>query len=117
MWQSSRRFTVALVAVAASGCHEDSPRARNPDVAADSASVSLSDSVSVDIVRISNLHALDVPEVEKRLVYSTAADLEFELVVGAVFLPDSSLVVADRRSSQLVFLDRDGSVRGARGER
>lgn len=119
MRQSSRRFHVclnaAILAIAVVGCQEDSPGARNPDAAGDSATVLLSDSASVDIVRISDLHALDLPEIEKRLVYSTAADLEFEIVVGAVFLPDSSLVVADRRSSELVFFDRDGNVRARTG--
>lgn len=115
MWHGSRRFTMAILAIAGFGCQEDSRSARMPDAAADSATVFMSDSASVDIVRISDLRALALPEVEKRLVYSTAADLEFELVVGAVFLPDSSLVVADRRSSELVFLDRDGNVRARTG--
>lgn len=119
MWRGSRRLTVcfrvAMLTVAGVGCQQDSRSSRDPDVSADPASVLLSDSASVGIVWISDLHALDVPEIEKRLVYSTAADLEFELVAGAVFLPDSSLVVADRRSSELVFFDRDGNVRARTG--
>ena len=97
---ASRCLIVAVLAIAGFGCREDSQNTRNPDVPADSATVFLSDSASVDIVRISNLQAVDLPQVERRLIYSTAADLEFDHVVGAVFLPDSSLVVADRGSSQ-----------------
>ncbi len=86
-----------------------------PDATPAPATVTLADSASVEIVRISNFHALDLPQLETRLIYSTAADLEFEHVVGAVFLPDSSLVVADRGSSQLIFFDRDGNVRARTG--
>ncbi|MCY4400839.1 MAG: 6-bladed beta-propeller [Gemmatimonadetes bacterium] len=115
MSQITRCLIVAVLAIAGFGCLEDSENTRGPDVPADSATVFLSDSGSVDIVRISDLQAVDPPQVEKRLIYSTAADLEFDHVVGAVFLPDSSLVVADRRSSQLTFLDREGNVRARTG--
>ncbi len=100
MSQASRCLIVPVLAIAGFGCREDSQSTRNPDVPADSATVFLSDSASVDIVRISNLDAVDLPQVEKRLIYSTAADFELDHVVGAVFLPDSSLVVADRGSSE-----------------
>ena len=112
---ASRCLIIAVLAIAGFGCRDDSQNTGNPDVPAESASVFLADSASVDIVRISNLHALNFPQVEKRLIYSTAADLEFDHVVGAVFLPDSSLVVADRGSSELTFLDRDGNVRTRTG--
>ena len=115
MSQAARGLIVAVLAIAGFGCQEDSQSTRNPDVPADSATVFPSDSASVDIVRISNLHAVDLPQVEKRLIYSTAADFELDHVVGAVFLPDSSLVVADRGSSELIFLDRDGNVRARTG--
>ena len=75
------------------------------------------DSAGVEIVRISELRALDLPEVELRLVHSTSAvpDLHVERVAGAVFLPDTSLVIGDGGASELVFLDRDGSVRARSG--
>lgn len=75
------------------------------------------DSAGVEIVRISDLRALDLPEVELRLVHSTSAvpDLHLDRVAGAVFLPDSSLVIGDGGASELVFLNRDGSVRARSG--
>ena len=115
MPKAPRLLIASLLAVAAFGCRESPPPTRPLDAAHDSATVSLSDSASVDIVRISNLHALDLPLVDTRLIYSTAADLEFEQVVGAVFLPDSSLAVADRGSSEITFFDRNGNVRARTG--
>ena len=75
------------------------------------------DSAGVEIVRISDLRALDLPEVELRLVHSTSAvpDLHLDRVAGAVFLPDTSLVIGDGGASELVFLNRDGSVRARSG--
>lgn len=71
----------------------------------------------MDIVRIPDVHLLDLPEIEMRLIHSTASvpDLFFERVAGAVFLPDSSLVIADARLYELTLLDPDGSVRGRSG--
>ena len=75
------------------------------------------DSAGVEIVRISDVHMLDLPEVELRLIHSTATipDLFFERVAGAVFLPDSSLVIADARLFELTFLEPDGTVRARSG--
>ena len=75
------------------------------------------DSAGVEIVRISDVHAMELPEVEVRLVHSTAdlPDLHLDRVAGAVFLPDSALVIGDGGSSELVFLNRDGSIRARSG--
>lgn len=73
----------------------------------------------MEILRISDLHALDLPELNRRQLYSTALDVELHQVVGAVFLPDSSLAVANRESSQIILPDRWGGVRqcvGREGE-
>ena len=55
------------------------------------------DPADEDIVRISAVHALDLPVVELRLIHSTEAlpDLHLDRVAGAVFLPDSALVIGD----------------------
>ena len=115
MSKALKCLIVAMLSIATFGCREDSQVTGRSGGAADAATMFLADSASVEIVWISDLAALELPQAEKRLVYSTAADLEFAHVVGAVFLPDSSLVVADRGSSQLTFLDRDGNVRGRAG--
>ena len=77
--------------------------------------VSLRDSAGVEIVRIADLHALDLPELNRRLLYSTALDVELHQVVGAAFLPDSSLAIANRGSFQVILLDQHGGVRGRVG--
>ncbi|MDE2942782.1 MAG: hypothetical protein OXT63_01060 [Gemmatimonadota bacterium] len=75
------------------------------------------DPADEDIVRISDVHALDLPLVELRLVHSTAVlpDLHLERVSGAVFLPDSALLIGDGGTRELVFLDRDGGIRTRSG--
>lgn len=106
----SRRFpgfVGAVLSIAFSACGEADQETAPTYVTADSA--------GVGIVRLADLHALDLPQIETRLVYSTAADVELASVAGAVFLPDSSLVIADRRSAEIVFLDRDGQVRARSG--
>ena len=97
----------AGLSVASFGCRQAPPGAASPLVTVDSA--------GVEILRLSDLHALDLPPIETRLVYSTAPDVELASVAGAVFLPDSSLAIADRRSAEIVFLDRDGRVRARSG--
>lgn len=97
----------AIVCLAGLGCGDASREMAPPFVTADSA--------GVEIVRLADLHALDLPRIETRLVYSTAADVELASVAGAVFLPDSSLAIADRRSAEIVFLGRDGQVRARSG--
>lgn len=75
------------------------------------------DSVGVEIVRIPDFQTLDLPVIELRLLHSTASipDLVFSHVIGAVFLADSSLAIADDRSYEIVFLDPDGSLRARSG--
>ena len=118
MTQASRWIALAIVSVPVFGCREGSEGTQRPDVAADSATISLTDSAGASIVRISDLDALDPPQLMMRLIYSTAAapsELELYHVVGAVFLPDSSLVVANQGSVELIFLDRHGSVQQRAG--
>ncbi len=80
-----------------------------------SATVTSTDSAGADIVDISDLGALDLPELNLTLLHSTAAEVELYHVVGAVFLPDSSLAIADRGSSEVVFLDGQGRERQRAG--
>ncbi|WP_420634344.1 hypothetical protein [Candidatus Palauibacter sp.] len=97
----------AGLSVASFGCRQAPPGAASPLVTVDSA--------GVEILRLSDVHALDLPSIEARLVYSTAADVELASVAGAVFLPDSSLAIADRQSAEIVFLEPDGRVRARSG--
>ena len=116
---AARCLIVATLSIAGFGCGEASHGPGRSGSGVDSSTVSVSDSAGVEIVRISDLHALDLPELNRQLLYSTAADLELYHVAGAVFLPDSSLAIADKGSSQVILLAQDGSVRervGREGE-
>ncbi len=73
------------------------------------------DSGGVSIATIPNLHALDLPELGLTLLHSTLDGLDLVEVVGAVLLPDSSLVIADKASPNLTFLHPDGSLRARVG--
>lgn len=115
MSQISRCFKLPILAFAAAGCQEASEPAARPDDAADATTISVSDSAGVRIVHISDMDALSLPRLETRPVYSTAADLLLAHVVGAVFLPDTSLVLADNGETEIIILDRDGQVRGRTG--
>ncbi|WP_425155038.1 hypothetical protein [Candidatus Palauibacter sp.] len=97
----------AVLSIAALGCGEADQETAPTFVTVDSA--------GVEILRLSDLHALDLPPIEMRLVYSTAPNVELASVAGAVFLPDSSLAIADRRSAEIVFLEPDGRVRARSG--
>lgn len=110
-----RCFRPTILSLAVAGCQEPAERAARPDDAADAATVSVSDSAGVQIVHVSDVQALSMPRLETRLVYSTAADLLLGHIVGAVFLPDSSLVLADDGATEIILLDRDGRVRGRTG--
>ncbi|WP_419941217.1 6-bladed beta-propeller [Candidatus Palauibacter sp.] len=107
MCRGTQRLVAAVLSIAALGCAE-----ADQETASAYATI---DSAGVEILRLSDLHALDLPSIETRLVYSTAPDVELASVAGAVFLPDSSLVIADRRAAEIVFLDRDGRVRARSG--
>lgn len=106
-FRAASAVPAAVLCLAALGCGEAPREAAPPFVTVDSA--------GVEIVRLSDLRALDLPEIETRLVYSTAAGVELASVAGAVFLPDSSLAIADRQAAEIVFLDRDGRVRARAG--
>ena len=111
MSRTSQFPIVATLCVLSLACQDTSTEATG------TAAMATLDSAGVDIVRISDVHMLDLPEIETRLVYSTAADPDLHIVrvAGAVFLPDTSLVVADGGSSELVFFDRDGGIRARSG--
>ena len=85
---------------------------------ASTGSITTADSAGVEIVRVSDVHMLDLPEVELRLLHTTTTipDLFFEAVMAATFLPDSSLVIADGRLFELTFLEPDGTVRARSGQ-
>ena len=101
--------TAAVLALAVGGCQEAAVRS-DVDGAAAGASMSVSDSAGVGIVHISDLRALALPQLERRLVFSTAAQLQLGHVAGAVFLPDGSLVFVDDAATEIIFLDPDGQV-------
>lgn len=107
-----RRLTTraaAILALAVGGCQEAAVRS-DVDGAAVGASMSVSDSAGVGIVHISDLRALALPRLERRLIFSTAAHLQLGHVTGAVFLPDGSLVFVDDAATEIIFLDPDGQV-------
>ena len=117
MSRTSRFLIVAALSTPSLACGDTSPETSSTDGNPGTAAMATVDSAGVDIVRISDVHMLDLPEIETRLIYSTAADPDLHLVrvAGAVFLPDTSLVVADGGSSELVFFDRDGGIRARSG--
>ena len=85
----------------------------------DTSAVVVTDSGGVTSVRIGDLHSRELPEFGLALLYSTLGYLDLVEVVGAVLLPDSSLVVADRVAPNLTFLDPDGELQsqvGSEGE-
>ena len=115
MQPTARSLILATLTIAALGCGEATEEPGRSGSVAEAATVSATDSAGVDIVHISDLGALDLPDLDLRLLYSTAADIELYHVVGAVFLPEGSLAIADRGSSEVLFLDQQGSVRQRAG--
>ena len=115
MSQTSRYLIAAVLAAGIAGCRDASESAARSDNAVDATSISTADSAGVQIVRISNVHGLALPRQEARLIYSTATDLLLGHVLGAVFLQDGSLVFADNASTEIIFLDPDGQLRGRMG--
>lgn len=115
MSQTSRYLIAAVLAAGIAGCRDASESAARSDNAVDATSISTADSAGVQIVRISNVHGLALPRLEARLIYSTATDLLLGHVLGAVFLQDGSLVFADNASTEIIFLDPDGQLRGRMG--
>jgi len=111
MSQTSRFLIFAVLSTAPLACESESTET------ASTGSITTADSTGVETVRVSDVHMLDLPEVELRLLHTTTTipDLFFERVIAATFLPDSSLVVADGRLFELTFLAPDGTVRARSG--
>jgi len=105
----------ALALLPILGCQDVPERGRQLDPGADARPVSVVDSGGVSIATVPDLHALDLPELGLTLLHSTLDDLDLVEVVGAVLLPDSSLVIADKASPNLSFLRPDGSLRARVG--
>jgi len=104
--RSSRAAVCVLTSVLGmvnTGCSEPSEQ---PQIAMNGPR----DSVGLRSVRIPDLDDINRPEITLRLIYTTTADLELGHVAGAVFLSDSSLLVADRRSFEVIAIDRSGNV-------
>ena len=112
MSQTSRFLVFAALSTAPLACESQSTETVS------TGSITTADSAGVEIVRVSDVHMLDLPEVELRLLHTTTTipDLFFEAVIAATFLPDSSLVVADGRLFELTFLAPDGTVRARSGQ-
>ena len=112
MSQTSRFLIFAALSTAPLACEKQSTET------ASTGSITTADSAGVEIVRVSDVHMLDLPEVELRLLHTTTTipDLFFEAVMAATFLPDSSLVIADGRLFELTFLEPDGTVRARSGQ-
>jgi hypothetical protein len=80
--------------------------------------VSITDSAGVRVVEVSSVRNLDVPEWQTRLIYSTVSGpspVELFEFGDAVLLADSSLLIGDRRSPELIFLDSRGIVSSRMG--
>lgn len=122
MLRTSHFLTATALSATAVACVDtasDAPDASgHTELGATPTPVTTVDSAGVEIVRVSDVHMLDLPEVDLRLLHSTTAipDLFFESVIAAAFLPDSSLVIADSRLFELTFLDPDGTVRARVGQ-
>lgn len=97
------------------GCGDAPEPGRRLDPGADARPAGVVDSGGVSIATIPNLHALDLPELGLTPLHSTLDDLDLVEVVGAVLLPDSSLVIADKAAPNLSFLRPDGSLRARVG--
>ena len=104
-----------LALLPALGCQEVPESGQRLDSEVDAAPVTVTDSAGVSIATIPNLHALDLPELGLTLLHSTVDDLDLVEVVGAVLLPDSSLVIADKAAPNLSLLSQDGSLRAQVG--
>ena len=104
-----------LALLPALGCQEAPERGQRLGAGVDAVAVDVADSGGVSIARIPNLHALDLPELSLTLLHSTVGDLDLVEVVGAVLLPDSSLVIADKVAPNLSFLRPDGNLRAQVG--
>lgn len=122
MLRTSHFLTVAALSATAVACGDaasDTPSAGgSADLSGTPTPITTVDSAGVEIVRMSDVHLLDLPDVELRLLHSTTVipDLFFESVKAATFLPDSSLVIADGGLFELTFLEPDGTLRARSGQ-
>lgn len=101
------------------GCSDAPKGEAPPEVDLDSQTTVAPVAGGARSARIANWHAGERPEFGLKLLYSTYGHLELVQVVGAVFLPDSSLVIADLVAPNLTFLDRQGELKlqtGREGE-
>ena len=104
-----------LALLPALGCEQAPEPGQRPDAGVDATPVTVADSAGVSIATIPNLHALDLPQLGLTPLHSTIDDLDLVEVVGAVLLPDSSLVIADKAAPNLSFLRPDGSLQAQVG--
>lgn len=119
MRQAARCLVLSALVLAGFGCRDASQRTDRSVPGANPPAMSTTDSAGVGVVRISDLQEIDLPELNRRLLYSTSADVELYQASSAVFLTDSSLAVANRGSSQILLLDPRGRLlerRGREGE-
>ncbi|MCY3601420.1 MAG: hypothetical protein OXN85_15740, partial [Gemmatimonadetes bacterium] len=73
--QAARCLVLSALALAGFGCRDAAQETNRLDSGADSPTSSTTDSAGVKIVRISDLQDLDLPELNRRLLHSTLADL------------------------------------------
>ena len=105
--------------VSAFGCQDTWESGGRPGGDPDAGGAVVTDSGRTTIAQIADLHSRELPELGLTLLYSTLGRLDLVHVVGAVLLPDSSLVIADRVAPNLTFLGPDGELRsqvGSEGE-
>ena len=74
--------------------------------------VEVSDSAGVRLVRVPPLGSFEVPEVRTQVAFSTSriagGELDLYRVTDALFLRDSSLVIANSGYSELIIIDKKG---------
>lgn len=103
--------TVALTSLCLAACS----RGGEPG-----ASIVLRDSAGIQISELPSLELGDVPQWRTRRRFSTRdAGIDFFKVAAGVFLPDSSLLLADGGNSELFLLSADGGIThrsGRKGE-
>ncbi len=110
MRQSAGCLILSALVLAGFGCRDAGRERDGLDSGADTPATSTLDSAGVAIVRIAGLQELALPGLNRRQLYSTSEEVDLHQVAGAVFLPDSSLAIANGGSSQVLLLDPLGSV-------
>ncbi len=110
MRQSAGCLILSALVLAGFGCRDAVRERDGLDSGADTPATSTLDSAGAAIVRIAGLQELALPGLSRRPLYSTLEEVDLHQVAGAVFLPDSSLAIANRGSSQVLLLDPLGSI-------